>query len=105
MELWSYVQEGELDWGQYHDILSNRTPREANVAGTYANGYPGVVWTLYQRNPQWFASVLGSVYLTEDERAGVLSWIREPLSEEAGRSGDELLTDEEICQFLGLTPQ
>lgn len=105
MELWSYVQEGDLDWGQYHDILSNRTPREAGVAGTYANGYPNVVWTLYERNPQWFASVLGSVYLTEEERADALSWIREPLSEAAGRSGDAPLTDGEIYQLLGLAPQ
>ena len=63
-----------------------------------------MVWTLYERNPQWFASVLGSVYLTEDERADVLSWIRRPLSEEAGLGGDELLTDAEIYRHLGLTP-
>ena len=104
MELWDYAREAELDWGQYHDILSSRTPRGPGAAGTYANGYPGVVWTLYERNPQWFASVLGSVYLTEDERADVLSWIRRPLSEEAGLGGDELLTDAEIYRHLGLTP-
>lgn len=104
MELWSYVREGEPDWGQYHDILSSRTPSASNVAGTYANGYPSVVWALYERSPQWFASVLGSVYLTEDERAGVLAWVRQPLSEEAGRK-DNPLTDEEIYQLLGLRSQ
>ncbi len=104
--LMSYVELADPDWDQYHDILSNRS-RYQPIDGAYATAIQeGILWPLYEKNPQRFASVLGSAYLTDDERADVLEWIRYPLSLDQGRVNfpEEALTDEEMYAVLGLTP-
>ena len=99
-----YVEAEDLDWGQYHDVLSNRS-RYQPIDGAYATAIEeGIIWPLYEKNPQRFASVLGSVYLTDEERSDVLDWLRYPLSYDQGRGNfpEEALTDEEIYAVLGL---
>ena len=47
---------------------------------------------------------MGSEYLTDEERADVIDWLRYPLSEQAGRASavEDYLTDREVCAALGL---
>jgi len=103
----AFIRDSDVSWGQVHDILSNRSQNDPSIDGAYATAIQeGILWQLYEKNPQRFASVLGSVYLTDEERADVLEWLRYPLSETQGRAGspEEFLTDAEICQLLGITP-
>ena len=101
----SYIEDNDLDWGQYHDILSNRS-RYQPIDGAYAAMVQeGILWPLYQKNPQRFASVIQSVFLTDDERADVLEWVRYPFSLAQGRANfpEDALTDGEIYQILGIS--
>jgi len=98
--LWSFADAGKASWEQVHDMLS--VPSDSAIDGAYATAYQDTFWALYQRNPQQFSSVLGSVYISEAERANALYWLRYPLSEAAGRGVDDLLTDSELRQKLGL---
>lgn len=100
-----FVQDADVSWGQVHDILSNRSRSDPAIDGAYATAIQeGILWPLYEKNPQRFASVMGSVYLTEEERADAADWLRYPLSEGAGRADDvaDYLTDEEVYAALGL---
>lgn len=101
-----FVQESDVSWGQVHDILSNRSRGDPAMDGAFATAIQeGILWPLYEKNPQRFASVMASVYLTDQERADVADWLQYPLSERAGRVGsvEDYLTDEEIYGALGLT--
>lgn len=101
-----FIRDNDVTWGQVHDILSNRSWDDPTIDGAYAASIQeGVVWPLYEKDPQRFASVMSSVYLTDEERADVANWLRPPLSEAQGRAGspEEFLTDGEIYQLLGLT--
>ncbi|MCI9036439.1 MAG: hypothetical protein HFF80_01630 [Oscillospiraceae bacterium] len=103
--LYAFIRDNDVSWGQVHDILSNRFWDDPTIDGAYATGIQeGILWQLYEKDPQRFVSVLGSVYLTEDERAGVVSWLRFPLSDTLGRTLDAPLTDTEIYQLLGIAP-
>ncbi len=100
-----FVQDSDVSWGQVHDILSNRSRSDPAIDGAYATAIQeGILWPLYEKNPQRFASVMGSEYLTDEERADVIDWLRYPLSEQAGRAGavEDYLTDREVCAALGL---
>lgn len=99
--LWSFSDSGKATWEQTHDILS--VPADRAIDGAYATGYQDIFWALYQRDPQQFASVLGSVYISDTERANVLSWLRYPLSEAVGRYDGDLLTDQELYELLQLS--
>lgn len=103
--LYVFIRDNDVSWGQVHDILSNRSWDDPSTDGAYATGIQeGILWELYEKDPQRFASVLGSVYLTEEERSDVVSWLRFPLSEAQGRALDAPLTDAEIYQLMGITP-
>ena len=100
-----FVQDSDVSWGQIHDILSNRSRSDPAIDGAYATAIQeGILWPLYEKNPQRFASVMASEYLTDEERADVIDWLRYPLSEQAGRadSVEDYLTDREVCAALGL---
>ena len=101
----AFVRDSDVSWGQVHDILSNRSRGDPAIDGAYATAIEeGILWPLYEKNPQRFASVMGSAYLTEEERADAADWLRYLLSEQAGRANDveDYLTDEEIYAALGL---
>ncbi len=98
--LWSFADAGKASWEQVHDILS--VPTDSAIDGAYATAYQDIFWALYQRNPQQFSSVLGSIYISDAERDNVFHWLRYPLSEAAGRDVDDLLTDLEMYKQLGL---
>ena len=77
----------------------------ADTDGAYATAIQeGILWPLYEKNPQRFASVMASEYLTDEERADAAEWLRYPLSEQAGRAGavEDYLTDREVYAALGL---
>lgn len=97
--LWTYVGTGQADWPQYHDILS--APPDEALEGACAETYQAVLWTMYHQAPEQFASVLDSVYISPAERANALDWLRYPMAYEEGRA--QPLTDQELCQRLGLT--
>ena len=101
----AYIEANGLDWGQYHDIMSNRS-RYQPIDGAYATMVEeGVLWPLYQKDPQRFASVLQSVFLTDAERSDVLEWTRYQFSLAQGRTNlpEDMLTDGEIYQILGIS--
>lgn len=101
----AYIEDNDLDWGQYHDIMSNQS-RSQPIDGAYATMIQeGILWRLYQKNPQRFASVIQSVFLTDAERASVLEWTRYPFSMDQGRTNfpEDALTDGEIYQILGIS--
>ena len=100
-----FVRDSDVSWGQVHDILSNRSRSDPAIDGAYAAAIQeGVLWPLYEKNPQRFASVMASEYLTDEERADAAEWLRYPLSEQAGRAGavEDYLTDREVYAALGL---
>lgn len=102
-----FVRDSDVSWGQVHDILSNRSRSDLAIDGAYAAAIQeGVLWPLYEKNPQRFASVMASEYLTDEERADVIDWLRYPLSEQAGRADgvgvEDYLTDREVYAALGL---
>lgn len=100
-----FVRDSDVSWGQVHDILSNRSRSDPAIDGAYAAAIQeGVLWPLYEKNPQRFASVMASEYLTDEERADVIDWLRYPLSEQAGRADgvEDYLTDREVYAALGL---
>ena len=96
--LWSYADSGEADWGQIHNILS--VPVDEAIDGAYATAYQDTLWALYRSSPDTFASVAGSVYITDAERDNAVYWLRMPLAESQGRG--EALSDEEVRAILGL---
>lgn len=100
-----FVRDSDVSWGQVHDILSNRSRSDPAIDGAYAAAIQeGILWPLYEKNPQRFASVMASEYLTDEERADVIDWLRYPLSEQAGRADgvEDYLTDREVYAALGL---
>lgn len=99
--LMELARSGEMDWGQYHDMMSNRT--DSAINGSYAAAYRELVWAMYQQNPSQFGSVLKCEYLTGAERDHMLSWFRSAAA--AYQDWPELLefSDEELYQLLGVT--
>ena len=98
--LWSYAGSGQADWGQYHNILS--APVDSAIDGAYATAYQDVLWALYDSNPEYFAGVLGSDYITDAERDNAVYWLRAPMAWAEGR--EEPLSDSAVRQRLGLLP-
>ena len=41
---------------------------DSAIDGAYATAYQDVLWALYDSNPEYFAGVLGSDYITDAER-------------------------------------
>ena len=93
-----YTGSGQADWGQYHNILS--VPVDSAIDGAYATTYQDVLWALYDSNPEYFAGVLGSDYITDAERNNAVYWLRAPLAWADGR--EEPLSDNAVRQRLGL---
>ena len=93
-----YAGSGQADWGQYHNILS--VPVDSAIDGAYATAYQDVLWALYDSNPEYFAGVLGSDYITDAERNNAVYWLRAPLAWADGR--EEPLSDNAVRQRLGL---
>ena len=93
-----YTGSGQADWGQYHNILS--VPVDSAIDGAYATAYQDVLWALYDSNPEYFAGVLGSDYITDAERNNAVYWLRAPLAWADGR--EEPLSDNAVRQRLGL---
>ena len=93
-----YTGSGQADWGQYHNILS--VPVDSAIDGAYATAYQDVLWALYDSNPEYFAGVLGSDYITDAERDNAVYWLRAPLAWADGR--EEPLSDNAVRQRLGL---
>ena len=93
-----YAGSGQADWGQYHNILS--VPVDSAIDGAYATAYQDVLWALYDSNPEYFAGVLGSDYITDAERDNAVYWLRAPLAWADGR--EEPLSDNAVRQRLGL---
>ncbi len=98
--LWSYVDQHDLTWSQYHDILSNRAWGDRALDGAYAESYESTLWGLYTKQPEQFLSVLESEYITEEERAGVLNWMRGSLIMEGYADPGSQLTDQEVLDLL-----
>lgn len=96
--LWSYADSDQATWDQYHDILS--VPLDEAIDGAYATAYQDILWALYRSSPDTFASVVGSIYISETERDNAVYWLRMPLAESQGRG--EALSDEETRAILGL---
>ena len=96
--LQEYAGSGQADWGQYHNILS--VPVDSAIDGAYATAYQDVLWALYDSNPEYFAGVLGSDYITDAERDNAVYWLRAPLAWADGR--EEPLSDNAVRQRLGL---
>ena len=99
--LTEFARSGEMDWGQYHDVMSNHT--DSVINGTYAASYRELVWAMYQQDPSRFGSVLKSEYLTGAERDHMLSWFRSAAA--VYQDWPELLafSDEELYRLLGVT--
>ena len=93
-----YAGSGQADWRQYHNILS--VPVDSAIDGAYATAYQDVLWALYDSNPEYFAGVLGSDYITDAERNNAVYWLRAPLAWADGR--EEPLSDNAVRQRLGL---
>ena len=93
-----YAGSSQADWGQYHNILS--VPVDSAIDGAYATAYQDVLWALYDSNPEYFAGVLGSDYITDAERDNAVYWLRAPLAWADGR--EEPLSDNAVRQRLGL---
>ncbi len=93
-----FAGTGEADWGQYHDIMSNRTDRA--IEGTSKEAYQEMIWSLYRNNPRTFVSVLDSIYLTESERANMLYWSRIALPELLDGQDPAAASDQEIHDIL-----
>lgn len=96
--LWQLAENAALSWAQYHDLLS--APSDSSIDGAYATMYQELIWSLYQKNPQQFASVLASGYLSGSEQANALNWLRVPMSEQTGSSA--LVSNTELWHILGL---
>lgn len=86
-----------LTWNQYHDIFSFA---QQPLDGTYAEAYQDILLAMYRQNGEQFASVLGSVYITDGQRDAIVALMRQPLADELGRS--EALSDGEVQEILGL---
>lgn len=86
-----------LTWNQYHDIFSFA---QQPLDGTYAEAYQDILLAMYRQNGEQFASVLGSVYITDGQRDAIVALMRQPLADELGRS--EALSDGEAREILGL---
>ncbi len=86
-----------LTWNQYHDIFSFA---QQPLDGTYAEAYQDILLAMYRQNGEQFASVLGSVYITDGQRDAIAALMRQPLADEQGRS--EALSDGEVREILGL---
>ena len=86
-----------LTWNQYHDIFSFA---QQPLDGTYAEAYQDILLAMYRQNGEQFASVLGSVYITDGQRDAIVTLMRQPLADELGRS--EALSDGEVQEILGL---
>lgn len=86
-----------LTWNQYHDIFSFA---QQPLDGTYAEAYQDILLAMYRQNGEQFASVLGSVYITDGQRDAIVALMRQPLADEQGRS--EALSDGEVREILGL---
>ena len=86
-----------LTWNQYHDIFSFA---QQPLDGTYAEAYQDILLAMYRQNGEQFASVLGSVYITDGQRDAIAALMRQPLADELGRS--EALSDGEAREILGL---
>lgn len=86
-----------LTWNQYHDIFSFA---QQPLDGTYAEAYQDILLAMYRQNGEQFASVLGSVYITDGQRDAIVALMRQPLADELGRS--EALSDGEVREILGL---
>ena len=93
-----YAGSGQAEWRQYHNILS--VPVDSAIDGAYATAYQDVLWALYDSNPEYFAGVLGSDYITDAERNNAVYWLRAPLAWADGR--EEPLSDNAVRQRLGL---
>ena len=93
-----YAGSGQAEWRQYHNILS--VPVDSAIDGAYATAYQDVLWALYDSNPEYFAGVLGSDYITDAERDNAVYWLRAPLAWADGR--EEPLSDNAVRQRLGL---
>ena len=96
--LQEYAGSGQAEWRQYHNILS--VPVDSAIDGAYATAYQDVLWALYDSNPEYFAGVLGSNYITDAERDNAVYWLRAPLAWADGR--EEPLSDNAVRQRLGL---
>ena len=94
-----YAGSGQAEWRQYHKH-SLRPPWTAPSTGAYATAYQDVLWALYDSNPEYFAGVLGSDYITDAERDNAVYWLRAPLAWADGR--EEPLSDNAVRQRLGL---
>lgn len=99
--LTDFARSGGMDWGQYHDVMSNRA--DSAINGSYAAAYRELVWAMYQQDPSQFGSVLKCEYLTGAERDHMLSWFRSAAA--AYQDWPELLefSDEELYRLLGVT--
>lgn len=86
-----------LTWNQYHDIFSFA---QQPLDGAYAEAYQDILLAMYRQNGEQFASVLGSVYITDGQRDAIAALMRQPLADEQGRS--EALSDGEVREILGL---
>ena len=93
-----YAGSGQAEWRQYHNILS--VPVDSAIDGAYATAYQDVLWALYDSNPEYFAGVLGSDYITDAERDNAVYWLWAPLAWADGR--EEPLSDNAVRQRLGL---
>lgn len=86
-----------LTWNQYHDIFSFA---QQPLDGAYTEAYQDILLAMYRQNGEQFASVLGSVYITDGQRDAIAALMRQPLADELGRS--EALSDGEVREILGL---
>lgn len=67
------ADSGSLSWAQYHDLLSV-LPDKA-IDGAFATMYQDTLQALHDHNPQQFASVLLSQFISPSEQENALKWL------------------------------